>query len=54
MPGLRKKTLKGFQNTPPLSQGLSVLSTKQMDFEALRATFLVTSHPVGLAFLPGT
>lgn len=54
MPGLRKKTLKGFQNTPPLSQGLSVLSTKQMAFEALRATFLVTSHPVGLAFLPGT
>ncbi|OWK08245.1 CPSF3L, partial [Cervus elaphus hippelaphus] len=35
-------------------QGLSVLSTKQMASEALRATFLVTSHPVGLAFLPGT
>lgn len=54
MPGLRKKTLGGFQHNPPLSQGLSVLSTEQMASEALRATFLVTSHPVGLAFLPGT
>lgn len=54
VPGLRKKTMGGFQHTPPLSQGLSVLSTRQMAFEALRATFLVTSHPMGLAFLPGT
>lgn len=54
MPDLRKKTLGGFQHNPPLPQGLSVLSTKQMASEVLRTTFLVTSHPVGLAFLPGT
>lgn len=54
VPDLRKKTLGGFRHNPPLSQGLSVLSTKQMASEVLRTTFLVTSHPVGLAFLPGT
>lgn len=37
-----------------LSQGFGFLSTEQMASEPLRAPFLVTRHPVGLAFLPRT
>ena len=54
VPDLRKKTLGGFQHNPTLSQGLSVLSNYQFASEVLTTTVLVTSHPVGLAFLPGT
>lgn len=40
--------------TPLPSLRACLLSTEQMVYEAFRATFLATRHPVGLAFLSRT